>query len=180
MDRHIVIAAAMIAVLAVVAVRLRMGAETLAESLTTQRELVESSQDLSYSEPSGIDIDGRKIDGHLPTNNERLVAFLIRQSSLHDDVRLWNEVAGIVEGRGDIELIGYCDTPACSTALSTIDRRRILFTTLQSGPLPAVKSVQKADQQGATLVLIGSQVLRPRHVRWRGESPPTIARSVLE
>lgn len=171
----------MIAALAAIAVGLRARSDDLAKTLANERQFLDSNQHLAYTTPAGIDVDGRTIDGDVPKDPDRVVAFVVRMASLHDDVRVWNEVARIVEGRDDIDLIGYCDTPACSDALSRRDRPVVLFTILQSGPAVSIQAVQNADEQGASLVLAGSQPFQARQVRWRtGETAATIARSLLE
>jgi hypothetical protein len=144
--------------------------------ITNDARYVESSYNVVYAQPSGIDLYGRG-PGTSVLNAKKYIVFLLRGRNLQTDVDYWTSVADLMKSHNDVALIGYCDGQLCKSALHTMPQ--LPFQVYMSAEATSIQAVVNADDNGKAIVKSKSSLLQSE-IAWRssGRSPQTVVSEV--
>jgi len=140
------------------------------------RLLSETNLALKFTGGKGLGIHGERIDVSVGPAPKRVAAFLLRSTSLHDDVGFWMEVAKLLPARSIVRLVAYCDGDACVQALRKSPETST-FPIIAYGEVVDSEAVLNADLQGA---FVASDHAGSISWRTRGQTPETIVRELLQ
>lgn len=141
-----------------------------------RQEAIEASGQLLFTNATGIDIGGNRVDPAQIPNTNRCMAFLLRNTSLRADLNFWDNVASLLPKGSGVRLIGYCDGSACVEGVKN-DLRLADFPVIAYGDVVDSQALLNADAAGNFLLTdIHHQ---PRSIEWRGLGPASVVRSVL-
>ena len=98
--------------------------------------------------PSGLDVNAVKITAS--PHITKYLAFLLRRSSLPQDLAFWREVSRLMTAQTGIQLVGYCDSVQCADSIRS--RQPLPFVVLQYGEAGSVQAVVNADARGQAVI----------------------------
>jgi len=158
----------------VVAVRV----SRLQAAASIERTILDRNETLVFRGASGIDVWGVPIIVGQPAGTPRLVAFLLRTTSLTGDLAFWREVAQRLPDGCGVHLVGYCDGASCREAVRRVEQLGQL-RIIAYGETIGSQAVLNADAQGK--FLLKDQDTKARTVPWRGAglNPGGILGSIL-
>jgi len=156
------------------------GAMERLKSKNPKLRAIESYNRLVFSDGAGIDVMGNKVDsvftGETDETERYVAAFLLRNESLKDDLKFWNEVGSRLPELGIVvRLTAYCENDRCIEAVrKNPDMAR--FTVLEYGGAVDMQAVIGADAAGE-FWLRGNGSKR---IKWRDEilTPHDISMSI--
>jgi hypothetical protein len=133
---------------------------SLAKDAVTLRQLHEAKQRVmnnaglpDYGNPQGIDVYGHPI----ALKSKHTIICVLRAASIQHDVELWNTLATLLAMKGDIKVLGYCETSKCVTLIR--DQYIAKFPVLQAGDAIAIQAAIAADANGkAVITKVGSGI----------------------
>jgi hypothetical protein len=149
-------------------------------SAGAEQRVVAANDSLRYGAGPGVDRLGRLIDPANELGAFRVVAFLIRESSLAADVVFWTQVANLVRNNSGVRFVAYCDGDQCLASLDRI-KRAVPFTVIGYAGMIDAQALINADGRGEFLIkdLTGARSLS--RLPWRGamsQRPASVARIV--
>ena len=130
-------------------------------------EMIESYNNIMFSDGVGIDINGNKIESRnetpittqfeesdnlsLERSDQRtgVAAFLLRYDTLDNDLMFWNEVKSNLSELDvvNVRLIAYCEDDRCIESIKK-DPDKVHFNVLEYGVVVDMQAVIGADATG--------------------------------
>jgi hypothetical protein len=169
MKAHLLIEIVLIAILGVHGWLLLDGMPPSRE--TVERSAAEANQRLRLLDGRGVGVQGDHIDLGPHSEDDRVVAFILRHGTLLEDLNFWREVSELLSSSSGARLLAYCDGAACVQSV-TAHLRNGDFPVLAYGETVASQAVFNADLQGNFVI-----AREPNGVPWRrsGIEPMDVA-----
>ena len=136
-----------------------------------ERSAIDLNQRLRLLDGRGVGVQGDHIDLGPHAKGEKLVAFLLRQETLLEDLKFWREVGRRLAPFSRVRLLAYCDGTACARTVTAhlVDGD---FRVIAYGEVVGSQAVFNADLQGRFVI-----AREPAGVPWRepGIRPADVA-----
>jgi hypothetical protein len=123
---------------------------------------------------AGIDIYGKKTADRTGSGI-REVVFLLRNSSLTNDLEFWNSVHSQIAQHHNLELIGYCDSSQCGDDVKRAGAPP--FSVIAGGNARDIQSVVNADVNGQAYIL---EPGKPSFTKVEWRVPGNMVQKVVE
>ena len=140
-----------------------------------ERAAAEANLRLRFADARGIGARGERIESRLLPGTRRVVAFLLRNVSLAEDLGFWRKVAAHLPTSSGVSLVGYCEGSICEEAIRNGPHVRE-FPVVVYGEVVDSQAVFSADMQGAFVVNDKTGSNEPNSIPWRGEKVEDIVR----
>ena len=146
----------------------------------SERSAHEANLRLGFRDARGIGLRGERIESGQLAQTTRVAAFLLRSSSLSDDLSFWRDVARLLPAASGVRLVGYCDGRACTDA-SRLRPEVAPFPIIVYGEAVDSQAVINADMLGAFVSADNGAEVGGEIISWRvaGQEPDTIATRLL-
>jgi hypothetical protein len=139
--------------------------QSLGSAIDSERRLAEKNDDMLVTFASGVDVWGRIASEELPSGVTRVAVFVLRSSTIQDDIETWSRVAESLTAEHAVQVVGYCDSMRCAEFVRRSSPPPP-FAVIEYGQAGSAQAVVNADAKGEFALLDG-RAIELRRIQWR-------------